>query len=67
MLKSTSEDLILRRDQVFESHNVTEFGVIFNDGRWTVGFLIGHKRFVGSGDTPQAAYKSALEDLSKAL
>ena len=49
---------------VEKDHGVTEFGIIFNDTRWMVGFLIGHKRVIGNGDTPQAAYKAALHELA---
>lgn len=64
MNKTTSEAIMKLKAAVEKDHGVTEFGIIFNDTRWTVGFIVGHKSFVGSGDTPQAAYVAALHDLA---
>lgn len=64
MNKSTSETIMKLKAVVEKDHGVTEFGIIFNDTRWTVGFIVEHRSFVGSGDTPQAAYEAALHNLT---
>lgn len=64
MNKSTSETIMKLKAVVEKEHGVTEFGIIFNDTRWTVGFIVGHKSFHGSGDTPEAAYAAAQQSIT---
>lgn len=64
MNKALSEQLEKLRQQAVDQYKVTDWGVTYVDGRWIVGFLIKHKRFIGSGSTPQEAYTKALHDIA---
>lgn len=63
MNKTFSEMLMKLRDEAVEKYGVTDWGITHTNDRWIAGFLIKHKRFVGSGDTPQQAYIRALHDV----
>lgn len=64
MDKSTSDELVNLRQILVESNQVDDWGITYVDDRWVVGFLVGYKRYVGSGDTPQEAYVNAMYDIA---
>ncbi len=63
MNKALSDQILKLLQAAEKDYGVTDWGVTYVDGRWIVGFLIKHKRFIGSGNTPQDAYTKALHDI----
>jgi hypothetical protein len=63
MDKKISDTLVKLRQEAVDQYGVTDWGVTYTNDRWIVGFLIKHKRFIGSADNPQDAYTKALHDI----
>jgi hypothetical protein len=64
MDKATSSTLVKLHAEMVAKHSVNDWGITFVDGRWVVGFLVGYKRYVGAGETPQEAYVRASHDIA---
>ena len=63
MNKALSNQILKLHKTAVDKYGITDWGITYVDGRWIVGFLIKHKRFIGSGNNPQDAYTKALHDI----